>query len=81
MDQNPGDRQGIGSPDEPIVLELDVVGNAADCFELCETSADPILGANGIASVAEVPDGIYSIVLNHAIAPGAFATGLVSFWI
>ena len=73
-DQDPANRQGIGSADEPIVLEIDAVGNAANCFELCETSADGVIGPNGIASVTEGPDGTYSIVLNHAIAPGAWTS-------
>jgi hypothetical protein len=71
---DPAERQGIGSIDEPIVLTTDAIGAGADCFVLCETLEDSILGANGIASVTEDPPGTYSVVLNHAIAPGGWTT-------
>ncbi|MCH7705294.1 MAG: hypothetical protein IIB61_09280 [Planctomycetes bacterium] len=74
QDQDPALRQGIGSLAEPIVMVLSASGASADCFTLCETAADSELGANGIASVTEGPPGTYTIVLNHAIAPGAWTT-------
>ncbi|MCH8252388.1 MAG: hypothetical protein IID36_08060, partial [Planctomycetes bacterium] len=67
---DPAARQGIGSAGEPIVLALDVVGLGAECFAICESNPDAVLGANAIASVTEGPPGTYAIVLNHAIAPG-----------
>ncbi|MFQ5415088.1 MAG: hypothetical protein ACE5E6_11580, partial [Phycisphaerae bacterium] len=74
---DPAARQGIGSADEPIVLTLDTAGLSADCFSVCETTPDPVLGANGIASVTEDPAGTYTLVLNHAIAPGGWTNVLV----
>ncbi|MFQ5414881.1 MAG: hypothetical protein ACE5E6_10530 [Phycisphaerae bacterium] len=74
---DPAARQGIGSADEPIVLTLDTAGLNADCFSLCETTPDGVLGFNGIASVTEGPGGTYTIVLNHAIAPGGWTNVLV----
>ncbi|MFQ5413178.1 MAG: hypothetical protein ACE5E6_01840 [Phycisphaerae bacterium] len=67
-------REGFGSADEPITVVLDVAGLAPACFALCETSPDPVLGANGVASVVEGPSGTYTIQLNHAIAPGAWTS-------
>ncbi|MCH8251246.1 MAG: FG-GAP repeat protein [Planctomycetes bacterium] len=74
QDQEAALRQGIGSADEPIVIVLSASGASSDCFTLCETSADSVLGANGIASVTEEPPGTHTIVLNHAIAPGGWTT-------
>ncbi|MCH7704871.1 MAG: hypothetical protein IIB61_07150, partial [Planctomycetes bacterium] len=74
QDEDPALRQGIGSVDEPITLVLSAAGLADDCFALSETAPDGVLGANGIATVAEGPAATYAIVLNHAIAPGAVTT-------
>jgi hypothetical protein len=71
-------RQGIGSPGppaEPITIHLDPpVSGAEDCFVLCETAADSLLGPNSISTVTEVGSGVYSIVLDHAITAGAVTT-------
>jgi hypothetical protein len=64
-------RWGIGSADEPIHLTLGASGASADCFTLCETSLDPLAGANDIASVEDLGGGNYVITLMHAITPGA----------
>ncbi|MCH8251454.1 MAG: hypothetical protein IID36_03270 [Planctomycetes bacterium] len=73
-DEDPADRQGIGSADEPIIMTLDVAGEPDSCFFLCETAPDAVLGENGVASVTETGNGVYEIVLNHAIAPGSVTT-------
>ncbi|MCH8252235.1 MAG: hypothetical protein IID36_07260 [Planctomycetes bacterium] len=65
---------GIGSEDEPIVFELSASGVSAGCFSLCETEPHPVLGANSIESVVEDPPGTYTMLLDHAIAPGAWTT-------
>jgi hypothetical protein len=70
----PALRQGIGSEAEPIVLTTTQPDMAADCFVLCETQPDPILGANGIASVLQTGAGTYEIVLDFAIAPNSWTT-------
>lgn len=68
-------RQGIGTEDEPIVVALDPpVTDAAHCFNLCETAADQLLGANYIVSVSGSGTGQYKIVLHHAITAGAVTT-------
>ena len=66
-------RQGIGSAAEPITLTLGEPGADA-CFTLCETAADPLLGANGISGVTDLGGGVYEIILDHAIASGAVTT-------
>ena len=72
--QDPMLRQGIGSATEPITLVMTGVGASADCFMLCETAPDAVLGSNSIASVTEGPPGAYEIILHHAAAPGAWTT-------
>lgn len=70
---NPLPRLGIGSSEEPIVITLGVAG-AEECFSLCETATDSVLGANGITSVHDLGGGVYEIVLDHAITAGAVTT-------
>lgn len=79
----PGDaaiRQGIGAlgganvPAQPITIVLDppATGAAAECFSLCET-ADT--GApNDIASVEDLGDGSYRIILDRPITTAAVTT-------
>lgn len=68
-------RQGIGSADEVIFVLLSPrISDAAECFSLCETLPDPDLGANAIASVNFIGNGVYEIVLNHAIPAGGVTT-------
>jgi len=74
-------RQGIGSPGgtgslrESIIIVLNPrEPDAEECFQLCETNVDPILGANDIASVTYHGAGIYELVLNHAISAGGVTT-------
>jgi hypothetical protein len=62
-------RQGIGSASDPIIITLGVSG-AEQCFRLCETSPDPTLGANDIATVTDLGGGEYEIMLLHPITPG-----------
>lgn len=69
-------RHGIGAPGgggvrrESIVIVLDPpVADAAGCFSLCETGVD-ISGPNGIQSVTYNGNGVYELLLAHAIAPG-----------
>jgi hypothetical protein len=66
-------RQGIGSPEEPITITLSASG-AADCFTLCETLVDPLLGPNAIVSAVELSPGTYRLVLHHAISAGGVTT-------
>lgn len=73
-DEIPAGRQGIGSADEPIIMTLDVSGEPDSCFSMCETAPDAVLGENGVAGVTETGNGVYEIVLNHAIAPGSVTT-------
>jgi hypothetical protein len=64
--------QGIGSPDDPIVLRLNprIIG-AADCFDVCETVIDVEKGPNSVATVTSLGSGFYEIVLDRPItAPG-----------
>ncbi|UCC30261.1 MAG: hypothetical protein JSU86_18935, partial [Phycisphaerales bacterium] len=43
-------RQGIGSQNEPIIITLDpAVEGAEQCFMICETAADTLLGSNAVA--------------------------------
>jgi hypothetical protein len=63
-------RLGLGSADEPIIVSLGVDGADASCFTLCETGVDPLLGANGFASVTPLGGGQYELVLDHAIFAG-----------
>jgi hypothetical protein len=79
--RDPLPRQGIGSPGangsqrEPIVITLDPpAAGAMQCFSLCETVGDPLLGSNSIANVTYLGDGMYEIVLDHAIPAGAVTT-------
>jgi V8-like Glu-specific endopeptidase len=74
-------RQGIGSPGmlgsqrEPITVLLNPpVRHAEECFELCETKVDPLLGPNSIASVVDLGGGKYEMVLDHAIMAGGVTT-------
>ncbi|MCH8252797.1 MAG: hypothetical protein IID36_10135 [Planctomycetes bacterium] len=71
---DPSQRQGIGSPDEPIQITLDVSGATIDCFEVCESDSDPLLGGNSIATFNEGPGNTYWITLHHAIAPMSWTT-------
>jgi hypothetical protein len=81
------DRQGIGSAAEPIVVSLsEEIRDVEDCFSLCETQPDPILGANSIAQVTDLGGTDYRIILQRPITPGAVTTiqfnggaGFVSF--
>lgn len=74
-------RQGIGSPGgagslrESIIIVLNPrEPDAEECFQLCETSVDPILGANDITGVTYHGAGIYELVLDHAIPAGGVTT-------
>ncbi|MEK6800077.1 MAG: hypothetical protein AABZ12_14025 [Planctomycetota bacterium] len=74
-------RQGIGSPGEPgsvreaiRVLLIPRLAGAEHCFELCETSADPTLGANNIQTTTYQGNGIYELVLDHAVPAGQATT-------
>ena len=74
-------KQGIGSPGHagsirnPILVTLDPpIQGAEGCFELCETVSDPLLGENSIQEVRDLGDGIYQIVLEHALHPGDVST-------
>jgi|CXWL01.1.fsa_nt_gi hypothetical protein len=78
---SPALRQGIGAPGvpgvtaEPIRIQLGpMVTGARDCFRLCETAIDPVLGANGIGSVLDLGGGLYEITLTHAISMRAVTT-------
>ncbi len=71
--------QGIGSPGEagaqrePIIISLDPpIGGGEDCFELCETAADP--APNAIAAVTYLGGGLYEIVLDRPITVHAVTT-------
>ncbi len=66
-------RLGIGSADEPITITLGE-GGLESCFTVCETAADPLLGANAISSVVDLGGGTYEITLDHAITAGAVTT-------
>ena len=69
---SPGD---IGSPAEPIrVLLIPRLAELENCFEVCETVEDPILGANAITSVSYLGNGIYELDLSHAISAGGVTT-------
>lgn len=74
-------RQGIGSPGgggarrESIVILLNPpVPGAEGCFGVCETRDDPLVATNTIGSVAYHGEGIYELVLDHAIATGGVTT-------
>lgn len=68
-------RQGIGSATEPVTIDLGAGGAGnANCFALCETASDPLLGPNSITSVTDNGDGTYSLTLDHAITAGAVTT-------
>lgn len=66
-------RMGIGSIDEPILIDLGVAG-AESCFQLCETAVDPLQVANGIDTVVDLGTGLYEITLFRAITAGAATT-------
>ena len=65
-------RHGIGGADEPIMINIGLPDADADCFALCESQPDPVLGANAISEVIEsfLP-GVYEIRLARPITPGA----------
>ena len=82
-------RQGIGSRNskysdpEPITITLNPALSGAinhDCWELCETGEEQVEegcespGANAIACVTEVEDGVYEIGLEHPISAGHWTT-------
>lgn len=67
-------RQGIGSADEPIIIDIGAAGADASCFALCETESDDLLGPNAITSVTDNGDGTYTLTLDHAITAGAVTT-------
>lgn len=67
-------RQGIGSSSEPILLTLGAEGADIDCFTLCETVQDQVLGPNSISVVTDLGGGDYEIVLDHAITAGGVTT-------
>jgi hypothetical protein len=68
-------RQGIGSATEPIrVSMLPRLADLENCFSVCETNDDPVLGENEIQSVVYEGNGVYQIVLDHAIPAGAAST-------
>jgi hypothetical protein len=80
---SPLPRQGIGSPGEIgsqreaiLVAVIPRFTGLENCFEVCETVPDPLLGENQIVSVTEVGegDGFYEIVLHHAITAGGVTT-------
>ncbi len=64
---------GIGSANEPIVIDLGAAGAEA-CFVLCETVEDTSRGANGIQSATDIGGGVYEIVLRQPITPGGVTT-------
>ncbi len=66
-------RLGIGSIDEPILIDLGASG-AESCLQLCETATDPLLGANGIDTIVDLGAGLYEITLFRAITAGAVTT-------
>ncbi|RME37392.1 MAG: hypothetical protein D6788_09555, partial [Planctomycetota bacterium] len=67
--------QGFGTPEEPIIVQLDPpVSFAESCFNLCEGPyVIPRLGIspNAIRQVTDLGGGRYEIILEHAITPGA----------
>lgn len=74
-------RQGLGSPGgvgvtrEAIrLLVIPRLSGLENCFALCETIEDPLEGPNTITSVVYQGNGIYEIVLDHAIAAGGVTT-------
>ena len=64
-------RTGIGGPGEEITLVLDTPGARPNCFKVAESAPDPVLGANGIASVVEGPAQVWKFRLFRPITPGA----------
>lgn len=70
---DPLPRMGIGSPTDPIRVTLSVTG-ASECFEVCETATDSLVGAVSIATVSEMSGSQYEIVLSRAITAGAVTT-------
>jgi hypothetical protein len=48
--------------------------DAEGCFNICETKADPLLGANTIQAVTYQGAGVYELVLDHAIPAGGVTT-------
>ncbi len=67
-------RQGIGSDDEPIILQIGVDGADRACFTLCETVVDSELGTNSIVGLTDLGGGAYALSLHHPIAPGGATT-------
>ncbi len=68
-------RQGIGSREDPIYIQLSPpVGRSDGCFSLCETLEDPHLGPNSIECVTPLGDGRYRLVLDHPITAGGVTT-------
>jgi hypothetical protein len=56
-----------------ITLNPPILGGE-DCFELCETIPDPLLGANSVSDATYLGSGAYEIVLDHAITAGGVTT-------
>ncbi|UCC30027.1 MAG: hypothetical protein JSU86_17740 [Phycisphaerales bacterium] len=64
------DRQGI----DTVVVEAPAGAHHLDCWSLCETALDPLLGANAIISVDDNGNGTYTIALARTITAGAVTT-------
>jgi len=73
-DDSSAARKGIGGDGEPINLSVGVSDAPTDCFILCETMEDVLLGANEPMNVTEKADGDYEITLLHPVAPGGVTT-------
>lgn len=81
-----GSREGIGGSGEPITILLHDSGNpvcgATDpaCWELCETGLETVESPtstppeNDIATIIEVDDGEYEIVLDRPISGGHYTS-------
>lgn len=67
--------QGIGGGAEPIRIQLPpgITGAAVGCFVVCETHTGG-LPPNGTTSATHLGGGLYSIVLNRPVTPGAVTT-------
>ena len=73
---NPTVLEGIGTAEEPILIELSDEGTCGlelTCWSLCETGTG-VYGTNSIAAVTNPSGNTYQIVLARAITPGEATT-------
>jgi subtilisin family serine protease len=81
LPNDPSARRGIGNPSGPSIDQIKIklvdhpaITYAPECWCLCETAPDPLLGCNSIQAVSYLGQGIYQLTLHHPITAGETTT-------